>query len=250
MPSDDGARLRLLGGWSLDGVAGAGRLPQTVRRVLTLLALRGPTTREVLAAALWPDASAGHSHGSLRTTLWRLRALPAGLVDADAETVRLAAAVAVDVHELAEDVRRLDAGVLPARLRGLTDTLVAGELAPGLYDEWLHLDRERVRQLRLHALEGLALGLAAEGRWALALEAALGAVRVEPLRESAHRVVVRVHLLEGNRSEALRHGEEYGRLLAAELGVAPSPALAGLLAPPVPAPRPAALSPAPRPAAR
>ncbi len=72
----------------------------------------------------------------------------------------------------------------------------------------------------------------------------LGAVRSEPLRDSAHRSVIEVHLAEGNHAEALRQYDGYRRLLADELGLPPSPAIRRLVAPllgrPVDLPRAAA----------
>ncbi|HEY6203669.1 MAG TPA: bacterial transcriptional activator domain-containing protein [Candidatus Limnocylindria bacterium] len=82
--------------------------------------------------------------------------------------------------------------------------LTGGELLADWCDEWVLLERERLRQLRLHALEVLTQRLVTVGRYADAMEVALAALRSEPLRESAHRAVISVHLAEGNRSEALR----------------------------------------------
>ena len=222
-------RLQLLGGWALHGVADRVAAPLTVRRVVACLALRGPCSRDELAADLWPDATQSHAHGCLRTALWRARALDPGLLACDGETVALGPGVAVDVTELVEDVHALQQGRVSDRLRRLPWSLRSGELVPGWYDEWLLLERERVRQLRLHALEGLAAVLAAEGAYAMALEAAGAAVRAEPLRESAHRAVVAVHLQEGNRSEALRHYRAFRDLLDRELGVQPSAAFDDLV---------------------
>src|SRR5439155_9485234 len=102
---------------------------------------------------------------------------------------------------------------------------------PDWYDDWLLFERERFRQVSLHALEVLADQLVRAGELSRALEAALSAVRSEPLRESAHRAVIRVHLAEGNRAEAIRHYELCRRLLRERLGVRPSPMLAELIAP-------------------
>ena len=70
-------------------------------------------------------------------------------------------------------------------------------------------------------------------RYADAIEVALEAIRTEPLRESAHRVLIGVHLAEGNLCEARRQYGLCSRLLWAELGVEPSPDLQALLAAPV-----------------
>jgi len=99
---------------------------------------------------------------------------------------------------------------------------LGGELLPGWYDDWVLLERERLRQLRMHALEDVAVRLMAAGRYGDALQSALAAVRAEPLRESAHRTVVRVHLAEGNVVEALRAYEQFRTMLADDLGVQPS----------------------------
>lgn len=222
-------RLRLLGGWTLDGIDQRTAVPQTVRRVLAYLALRGPASRRELAADIWPEATEPHAHGSLRTALWRARSLHPCLLTCEGETAELGRGIVVDVAELVQDVRALQQGHVSARLRVVPASLCTGELLPGWYDEWLLLERERVRQLRLHALEGAALALADEGAYVLALEAAVAAVRAEPLRESAHRALVTVHLREGNRSEALRHYRRFCDLLDRELGVRPSRLLDDLL---------------------
>jgi DNA-binding SARP family transcriptional activator len=101
-------------------------------------------------------------------------------------------------------------------------TLLADDLLVGWYDDWVLLERERLRQLRLHALEVLSGQLLAAGNGPAAVEAALAAVAVEPLRESAHRAVIRAHLAEGNRAEALRQRDQLRHLLRLELGVKPS----------------------------
>ena len=78
-------------------------------------------------------------------------------------------------------------------------------LLPDWLDEWLILDRERWDQVRLHALENLARLLMIAEKYLPALEAALAAVAIEPVRESAHRTVVEVYIAEGNSACALRH---------------------------------------------
>lgn len=102
------------------------------------------------------------------------------------------------------------------------ESALGGELLPGWYDDWVLLERERLRQLRLHALEMLADKLACAGRYGEAVQAACAAVRTEPLRKSAHRAVVRVHLAEGNTVEAMRTYGAFRDMLAHELGVVPT----------------------------
>jgi DNA-binding SARP family transcriptional activator len=61
------------------------------------------------------------------------------------------------------------------------------------------------------------------------MEVALASIRSEPLRESAHRAVISVHLAEGNPSEALRQFRRYCDLIRAQLGLAPSALMKGLV---------------------
>jgi hypothetical protein len=54
------------------------------------------------------------------------------------------------------------------------------------------------------------------------LDAALAAIAADPLRESAHRSAIEVHLAEGNVGEALKQFSVLFDVLARELGIAPS----------------------------
>jgi DNA-binding SARP family transcriptional activator len=109
------------------------------------------------------------------------------------------------------------------------------ELLPGWYDDWVITEREHLRQLRLHALEALARELAARGRHAVAIEVALSAIALDPLRESGHRTLISLYLAEDNLSEAARHLRIFAGLLREELGVAPSPRMMQLVTSRVPA---------------
>ena len=117
---------------------------------------------------------------------------------------------------------------------------LSGDLLPDWYDDWLEDEREGLRQTRLYALEALARGLSASGHCADAIQAALAAIRLEPLRETAHRTLIEIHLAEGNWSEACRQFWRCRRLLREELGVEPSESMRLLLektAPPAKPPR-------------
>ena len=90
------------------------------------------------------------------------------------------------------------------------------------------LDRERHRQLRIHALESLSEMLTARGLYARAIDAAYAAWG-RALHESAHAALIAAHVAEGNRVEAVRQFNNYSVLLAGEAGMTPSPRLAQLL---------------------
>jgi DNA-binding SARP family transcriptional activator len=128
--------------------------------------------------------------------------------------------------------RRLLDGAHPTRPADTAATVVdilSKELLPGWYDDWVLFECEGWRQLRLHALEALVDRLVVERRYGHAVVAALAAVGVDPLRESARAVLIRVHLAEHNRSEAVREFDRYRRLLRRELDVEPTPSLQALL---------------------
>jgi DNA-binding SARP family transcriptional activator len=112
-----------------------------------------------------------------------------------------------------------------------TLSVLSSDLLPDWYeDDWVVVHRERYHHLRLHALEAMCERLTATQRYGEAVEAGLAAVRAEPLRESAHQALVKVHLAEGNRYEATRQYQSCRRLLRNELGLEPSPRLQALLA--------------------
>jgi DNA-binding SARP family transcriptional activator len=62
------------------------------------------------------------------------------------------------------------------------------------------------------------------------MEASLASISTEPYRESAHRLLVRVHLAEGNLSEALRAYDVYRRIVEEDLGIRPSSDMEQLIA--------------------
>jgi DNA-binding SARP family transcriptional activator len=228
------ARVVLIDGFTLQlGGEGPGAsvvdLPRAVQRLVAYVGLSHRPARTAVAGQLWPDVSDARAQSSLRSALWRLQKAAPGLLDASAGTLTLARGVRVDVHELTSWAERVldprfdvDEVVLPGVVR-------SGELLPGWYDDWVLLQREHLRQLRLPALEVLAVKLGRAGRYGEAVQAAHAAVRAEPLRETAHRVLVRIHLAEGNVAEALRAYESFRTVLLEELGVAPTSRMEALI---------------------
>ena len=108
--------------------------------------------------------------------------------------------------------------------------MLRDDLLPDWYDDWLAFERERFRQLRIHALESLCERLIALERFGEAIETGLAVVTAEPLRESAHRILIRIHLAEGNGAEALGQYRRFRALLHDELGLEPSPEMRTLVA--------------------
>ncbi|PZG14304.1 transcriptional regulator [Micromonospora craterilacus] len=225
---DAEVRLHLLGGFRLAHGGTPVVVPRGLQRVIALIGLRPGATRSHLAGLLWPEAAEERALSSLRTALWRLRQDPYCPLTTTADTIRLDPAVRVDVDKLVDTAARIRDGQAPA---DAAEALAAGrhDLLPGWYDDWVLADRERLRQLRLHMLEQMAGQHLAAGRHGEALEAALEAMAAEPLRETPHRLVVRIHLAEGNAFEAVHAFYVYRDLLLRELRLEPSPAMSALL---------------------
>lgn len=222
-PAPAALGLQLMSGFALvrDGVPV--EVQPRGQRLLALLALRDePLARGHVAAALWLDSDEEQALASLRSTLWRLNQDGQVVVAGRSGQLWLHERMTVDVLAMVGQARRITEGDGP--VAGGDDAVVPlrGELLPGWWDDWVVSEREWLRQLQLHALERLAQRLGAAGRYTRALEAGLAAIAAEPLRESAHRTVVALHLAEGNRSEALRQYRACERLLDAELAVPPS----------------------------
>jgi DNA-binding SARP family transcriptional activator len=225
-----GASLSLLDAFELRCDGQRVRLPMSAQRLLAFVALHErPLLRVYVAGSLWIDVSEERAGASLRSTLWRLNRPGHRLVEATSTHLRLAPELDVDLRRAVGLAHRLVDGTASSEDLDSGEVSLRGELLPDWYDDWLLFERERFRQLSLHALEALAERLAADGRLGRALEAALSAVRGEPLRESAHRALIRVHLAEGNRGEAVRQYELCRRLLRDRLGVEPSPQLDELM---------------------
>lgn len=205
---------------------------QRVTAYVALVHRDRPVRRAVLAERLWCDTPSVRAAQNLRSVLWRMpRPRGRALLVGNATTVRLHEDLGVDLWAAEDQVRVLCAEERPAQeaLRNLS--ALHDDLLPDWQEDWLEAPREAYRQERLHALERVAAALCDRGRFIDALSAGLRAVRSEPLRESAHRRVIAVHLAEGNHAEALRQYHRYRRLLADELGLPPSPEIRQMVAP-------------------
>ncbi len=216
-------RLTLLDAFEVSWDGSTVELPTPAQRLLAYLAIEDrPLHRGYVADALWLNSTEAHASGSLRSALWRIRRSGCELVEETNHQLRLARTVAVDVRETYSWASRVQDPARPIGAADVAQASASAELLRDWYDDWVVFERERFRQFRAHALEVLCVRLAAEGRFAEAIGVGLAAVHNEPLRESAHRAVISVHLAEGNRSEALRHYAYYRQLVTDELGIEPS----------------------------
>jgi DNA-binding SARP family transcriptional activator len=188
-----------------------------------------PSGRDVLAGCLWQFSNQHRAQANLRTAIWRINQVSSRVIVTERNLVWLGDDVEVDAQAAGQLAREL---IGPAVTNEFTATklrLLEFDLLPGWDEAWLVVERERLRQLRMHALEALSRYLVGRGRYSEAIEAAISAVAAEPLRESAHAALIEVYIAEGNLSEAAREFERYETLLQEELGLQPSNRLRGLL---------------------
>jgi DNA-binding SARP family transcriptional activator len=226
-----GLRLCLLGGFACELSGNAIDLPFGMQRLVAFLGLRGSSHRCMVAGSLWPEVPEGQALASLRTTVWRLNRVVPEILQSHGAALCVASDTWVDSHlqerfanrvlaTQAADGRWFDEGL---------QTLCLRELLPGWYDDWVVFERERLNQLRLHALERTARLLIGRNNLDTALRLALEAVRAEPLRETANAVLMSVYLAEGNPSDAIHQYQTFRERLRTELGLEPSPRLTRLL---------------------
>jgi DNA-binding SARP family transcriptional activator len=224
------SRLALLDGFQLQCDGRVLDLPFSAQRLLAFLGVHErPLLRSFVAGSLWLDKTDERSYANLRSALWRLGQAAGPVVECRGNHLRVSPAVEVDLRTAAAVARNLIAGGAHAVDAGGAVSLLAGDLLPDWYDEWVAIERERFRQLRLHALEALCVELTAAGRLGEAIDVGMAAIATEPLRESSHRALIEAHLAEGNVAEAARQFESFRALLWETLGVPPSNSLTARL---------------------
>ena len=206
--------------------------------VLACLAyhLGQPQSREALAEYGWPDRDPHRARTSLNTALSSLRrqleppGVPSGtVVQGDRLTVRLnPPAVTTDVQEFGEALlraRRADSSAARAECLADAVRVYAGELLPGLYDDWVRDEQTLLANCYFEAAAQLAGLLAQSGDVRRALEVAREAVSRDRLREDAHAELMRLLAASGNPAAALRQYRELQTILRAQLEDEPSPEL-------------------------
>lgn len=231
--SSSGPRISLLGGFGLSDGRVDIAIAEGPQRLLAFLALRRRPVRRTLAAgALWPDASQGQAGSSLRSTLARLDEGARSALAVTASQLTVADRVTVDLWESEALARRLagphESLTIDRTSHDEIDAL-SSDILPDWYEDWVIVEAESWRLQRLHALETLADDLRSEGSFGQASSAAQAAIEGDPLRETPRAALIRVHMAEGNVSDAMREFARYRELLQRELGLEPTPRLQALL---------------------
>ncbi|MEX5305781.1 BTAD domain-containing putative transcriptional regulator [Kocuria sp. CPCC 205258] len=220
-------RLCLLGGWELS-VGGVNMLVgHRQQRLLAALAVHGRRSRHFLGGLLWPDCTEAHAMGSLRASVFTItRRLP-GVIAARGHELLLEDSVDVDLHRLLNFLARPTTSPIPDDRWCVDRSRV--ELLPGWYDDWVLAEQERLRGLYANALEQLAQAALDRRDVYRALTLAQTVQDLDPLRESAVRILVQGHLAIDNEAAALHAFRCFQATLAHELGTLPSARITGMV---------------------
>lgn len=229
-PARPWLRLRLLGGCEFLRPDGPVHL-ETAKTgaLLVYLAMQpGPQQRHRLTGLLWGELPEPNARRNLRRALWNLRRQ---LTTPDAAPLILTTRQTVEFNRQSD--YWLDAEAFEKLVEGGTDLreavkLYRGEFLDGFYvrgapafEEWALMERERLRTLASLALQRLVAQCTARGEYKAGILYARRLLALDPWQEEAHRALMRLLALTGQRSAALAQYEECRRLLAQELGLEP-----------------------------
>ena len=196
-----------------------------------------PQPRESVIETLWGDLSAGKARKKLRQTLWRLQSTlaeqtnsygPELLIDNDWIQLVLPQNFWLDTEEF----ENIFNAVNGKRISELSTSdlnkmqyaveIYKGDLLEGWYADWCLFERERFQIMQLTLLDKLAQACELQHQYDLGLTYAMELLRHDQAYERAHYLLMRLHALSGNRTQALH---QYARCLTAlreELDVEPS----------------------------
>jgi DNA-binding SARP family transcriptional activator len=230
MDNDDygNFELELLQSWQLRQGGAVVHVAARQQRLIAVLAVRGGSLRNYLAGLLWPEYPEPKALESLRVTVHLITRQVPGLVVKSGPLLSLDTRTSVDLHRVRSALKAA----------GTADTTAAGQLLqdlrgldflPGWYEDWVLFEQSRLRHDQLRAFTVIAHRLADAGDYGAASDAAVAALELEPLYESAVRVLVTSELAQGNLAAALFAYDKYRDQLQRDMGVPPSEALRQLI---------------------
>src|SRR5579862_1006322 len=237
--------LRLIGDGRVITRFPAGKARGLLARLAYFLHRQHP--REELIELLWPESEPTSARLRLRVAANSLRAQlePPGVQSGtvlvtEGDTLRLnALTVATDADEferLLHTARTCETDTERVARLAQAVGLHKAELLPGLYDEWVLVERELLSEACLGALRDLVRHEDRSGRLELALDHARRAVALAIDSEECHHDLIRLLALSGRKAEAQAQYRRARRILRERLGSAPL-AETGLLLDTAPAPQ-------------
>ena len=229
--SADRLAVDLLGPFALRLQDGrALRLPKKAQGLLAFLVLQQGRSvpREQLATLLWGNSATEQARQSLRQCLATLRAALgpelSAAVSADTTTVLLSPSDrwTTDIAAFETACRSASSADLERAAALYRDEFLIGLQIPvEPFTDWLTVQRQRLALLHFDALHRLALAHAQAGGLENAITVANRMAAIDPMREDAHRLLMRLLAWSGNRGGAVRQYERCHEILRSELGIAP-----------------------------
>lgn len=229
-------QLFLLGPFRLTGPRGEVDLgSKKLCALLAFLACAGhePQAREKLTALLWGSHFEAQARQNMRKALSRIRqTIGTNLLAGGDDKVSISAGA------LMCDVKRFEALVRDGSHAALKEAvdLYKGTFLADLsikeegWVEWVTAQRVRLESLEVNALVRLSEAELQGSNAELALEYATRAVSIDPLREDAHRLIIRSLASAGRKAEALRKYDQLAVLLKEELKIDPDASTKALAA--------------------
>lgn len=228
-------RLRLFGSAIVDCEGDTIEIGQASTPIVSYMVLERdrPVSRVELAGAIWPERTDARARRCLSTALWRLKAHPAlaHLLDtSNHESIRLNRRRVpwIDVIGFERRISNLlriapdDFTRVQYRQLGAAIALYRDDLLRTSDFEWVLLERQRLRNLYLDGLQHLTLVADALGDSTSALHHGRRFAALEPLREDAHRLLMRLYAASGNRAKAIEQYRICEGELSTELNVDPT----------------------------
>jgi DNA-binding SARP family transcriptional activator len=219
-------QLSLLGPFELIGPAGPIDLGSKKLCGLVALLACAPVAqpREKLMALLWGSRFEAQARQSMRKALSRLRqTLHEDIIVSSGDNVSLRpAAIVSDVQRVESAVRLGSRSALRSVVGLYKDALLANvSIREEGWTHWLTAQRQRVETLAVDAWIRLGEEELAYNDAHSAFVCGQSAVAIDPLREDAHRIIIRALAANGRRAEALRQYNRLAGLLKHDLDVSP-----------------------------
>jgi DNA-binding SARP family transcriptional activator len=222
-------RVSVLGSFTLTADGATVPLGVDSRRLVAYLAVHPrPQERTSLAADLWPGVPTDAAVRLLTDAATAVDVPELFAEDDESGPLALAADVEVDLADALGLVRALPD--IPTN-HDPDISLLSADILPGWTAPWVAVERERFRQLRLHALEERSLRLTSAGRYADAVSIARSAAQTAPSRESARRALIEAYLGQGDIAAAVAEFDDYQELLRSSVGGPASTGLEALFPP-------------------
>ena len=236
----------------LDGQAVTDFATRKAKALLVYLVVERASVhrRESLFTLLWPGMPEKSARNNLRQTLYYLRKtipevgsncddalVPLLVSDRDTVQINPAADLQLDLQrmdQLLDEIQShghrslADCQVCIQKLEKAVD-LYQGAFLSGFYlddsslfEDWAEATRETYRQKTLDTLSSLAKIHLENGEYSQAQETAEKQLKMDALRESAHRQLIEALARSGHRAKALRQYRVCLNVLERELGALPS----------------------------